>query len=162
VIDPGEKEKLFLETIARNKRRIGLIARNNAPVNSRQDLEQDIRLAFWKAMEVYDGESSALETWFFSVAKNTIQYFKRTDRNMKKREAAVYPNQAYIEQDRDRPRIIEELMGKLGALDQKILTMHLEDFSYPEMSAALGLDEVNLRKRMSRIRQQLKTKYKDR
>jgi RNA polymerase sigma factor (sigma-70 family) len=162
VIDPGEKERLYLETIARNKRWISLIARNNAPINSWHDLEQDIRLAFWKAMEGYDGKSSALETWFFSVAQNAIRYFRRTTRNMEKRDAAFYSNQEYIEQDRDRPRLIEELMRELGKLDQQILKMHLEDFSYPEMSAALGFDEVNLRKRMSRIRQQLKPKYKDR
>lgn len=162
MLDPREKERLFLETITRNNRWISLIARNNAPINGWQDLEQDIRLAFWKGMNGYDGESSSLDTWFFSVAQNTIRYFRRTARNMKKRDAAVYSNRAYIEQDRDRPRIIEKFMGELGKLDQQILTMHLEDFGYAEMSAALGFDEVNLRKRMSRIRQQLKIRDKDR
>jgi DNA-directed RNA polymerase specialized sigma24 family protein len=38
--------------------------------------------------------------------------------------------------------------------------MYLDCLSYAEMSAALGVDEVNLRKRISRIKEQFKARYK--
>jgi hypothetical protein len=46
VIDPREKDRLFEETITRNNGWIGFLARNNAPIDSWQDLEQEIRIAF--------------------------------------------------------------------------------------------------------------------
>jgi RNA polymerase sigma factor (sigma-70 family) len=155
VIDPREKQRLFEETITRYTGWIGLIARENAPMNSREDLEQDIRMAFWASMDRYDGKSSRLNTWFFSVAKNTIRDFRRTERNMKKRDEAAYPNPVFVEQEWDQIDIVEKFMGKLSDNDRQVFTLHL-DCSYPEMSAVLGVNEVSLRKRVSRIKEQFK------
>jgi DNA-directed RNA polymerase specialized sigma24 family protein len=74
---------------------------------------------------------------------------------MQKREKAVYPNPVFVEQDRDLLRFIEEFAGRLGELDRQIFKMRLDALSYPEMSEALSIAEVNLRKRMSRIKEQL-------
>jgi RNA polymerase sigma factor (sigma-70 family) len=161
VIDPREKERLFEEAITRNNGWLGVIARNNAPINSRQDLEQEIRMAFWKSLGSYDGESSALGTWFFSVARNTAKKFRNKNHKMKKADEAVYPNTVFVEQDRDQIRIVEEFTVMLGELDRQVFTMYLDYLSYAEMSAALGVDEANLRKRVSRIKEQFKTKYQD-
>jgi RNA polymerase sigma factor (sigma-70 family) len=153
VIDSWEKKvKLYEEVIARNDQWLAVIARNNAQGDSRQDLEQEIRMAFWKSLDKHDGVSSSLDTWFFSVAQLKAKEFRRKDHRMKKRDEAVYPNPVFVEQDQDESRIIEEFARTLGELDRQVFTMHLEDFSYPEMSAALGIEEVNLRKRMSRIK----------
>ncbi len=160
MIDPREKERLFEEAIAKNKQWLGVIARNNAPIDSWQDLEQEIRIAFWKSLDSY-GERSSLGTFFLSVAKNTAKKFRRRNHNTRKRDEAVYPNPVYVEQDRDPLRIVEEFTGTLGELDRQVFTMYLDDLSYAEMSAALGVDEVNLRKRVSRIKEQFKAKYQD-
>jgi hypothetical protein len=61
-IDLQEKERLFKEIIAGNEQLIDVIARNNAPISGWEDLEQEIRIAFWKSLDAYDGESSALGT----------------------------------------------------------------------------------------------------
>jgi hypothetical protein len=52
VIDPREKDRLFEETITRNNGWIGFLARNNAPINSWQDLDQEIRIAFRRGCAV--------------------------------------------------------------------------------------------------------------
>lgn len=159
MIDSGEKERLFEETIDKNSQWLNVVARNNAPIDSRQDLKQGILLAFWKSLDSYDGEGSALDTWFFSVALNAAKDFRRRHYNMKKRDEAAYPNLDFVEQDRDLQRIVEEFSGKLGELDGQIFTMHFDDLSYAEISAALDVNKVNLRKRMSRIKEQFKTQY---
>jgi RNA polymerase sigma factor (sigma-70 family) len=161
VIDPREKERLFEEAIAKNNRWLGVIARNNAPIDSWQDLEQEIRIAFWKSLDSYDVKRSGLGTWFFSVATNTAKDFRRKNHNTKKRDEAVYPNPVFVEQDRDQLRIVEEFTEMLGELDRQVFAMYLDDLSYAEMSAVLGVDEVNLRKRLSRIKEQFKAKYQD-
>jgi RNA polymerase sigma factor (sigma-70 family) len=155
VIDPREKKRLFVETITRYSGWIGLIARENAPMNSRQDLEQDIRMAFWESMDRYDGKSSRLNTWFFSVAQNAIRDFRRTERNMKKRDEAAYPNPVFVEQEWDQIDIVEKFIRKLADYNRRVFTLYL-DCSYPEMSALLGVNEANLRKRVSRLKEQFK------
>jgi len=146
--------------MANNKRWLGFIARNNAPIDNWQDLEQEIRLAFWKSLDSY-GERSSLETYFFSVAKHAAQKFRLKNHNARRGDESVYPHPIFIEQDRDQPRIIEEFKEMLGELDRKVFTMHLEDLNYAEMSAVLGIDEANLRKRMSRIKSHFKANYQD-
>jgi RNA polymerase sigma-70 factor, ECF subfamily len=159
VIDPREKERLFEETVAGNKQLLSLIARNNAPINDWQDLRQEILTEFWKSLDSYDGDSSSLGTWLFSVAKHTAKNFRDKNEKMKKCDEAVNPNPGFVEQDRDQPRVIEEFTGKLRELDRKVFTMYLDDLSYAEISAALSVEEVNLRKRMSRIKEHFKKRY---
>jgi RNA polymerase sigma factor (sigma-70 family) len=159
LISPGEKERLLEETLAQHRQCLGVIARNNAPGDSWQDLEQEIRIAFWKSLDRYDGSSSSLGTWFYSVAMNTAREFRRKNRNGKKNEERVDPNSAFAEQDRDELKVVEDFIGSLGGLDREIFTMYLDDYSYAEMSSAIGMDEANLRKRMSRIKGQFKARY---
>ena len=161
MIDPREKERLFEETVAGNKQLLSVIARNNAPINDWQDLRQATLLAFWKSLDSYDGESSGLGTWLFSVAKHTAKNFRNKNYKMKKCDEAVDSNSGFVEQGRDQPRIIEKFTGKIGELDRQAFSMYLENFSYADMSSALGVDEVNLRKRMSRIKEQLKAQYQE-
>ena len=160
MIDPREKERLFEEAIAKNKRWLGFIARNNAPYSSWEDLQQEIRIAFWKSLDRYKNHSS-LETFFFSVAKHAAIKFRRKNQSARKRDEGVYPHPVLVEQDRDPLRVVEEFTAMLGELDRQVFTMHLDDLSYAEMSAALGIDEVNLRKRLSRIKEQFKANYRD-
>ena len=158
MIDPREKERLFEEAIAEYRGYLGVIARNNAPIDSWQDLEQEIRIAFWTSLDSY-AERSSLGTFFFSVARNTARQFRCKNRNTRKRDEGVYPNPVFVEQDRDPLRVVEEFTAMLGELDRRVFIMYLDDLSYAEMSAALGVDEVKLRKRLSRIKEQFKTIY---
>ena len=159
MIDPGEKKKLFSETITRNSQWLGVIARNNAPGDSWQDLQQEICFAFWKSLDSYDGKRSNIGTWLYSVAMNTAKEFKRDNHNSKKRDERIYPRQVFVEQDRDEMKVVEEFIRKLEELDRQIFTMYLDDLSYAEMSAATGISDVNLRKRVSYLKQQFKAKY---
>jgi RNA polymerase sigma factor (sigma-70 family) len=161
VIDSREKLILFEETIAANKQMLSFIARNNAPVNDWQDLRQEILLAFWKSLDNYDGERSGLGTWLYSVAKRATENFKRKDHNRRKRDVVDYSKPAFVEQDGDQNGVIEEFTRKLGALDRQVFKMYLEDYNYAEISEALRIEEVNLRKRVSRVIQHLKADYKD-
>jgi RNA polymerase sigma factor (sigma-70 family) len=161
VIDPREKERLFEETVAGNKQLLSVIARNNAPINDWKDLRQETLLAFWKSLDSYDGESSGLGTWLFSVGKHAAMKFRDKNDKMKKCDEALDPNSVFVEQGRDQPRIIEMIAGKMGEVDRQAFSMYLENFSYADMSLALGVDEVNLRKRVSRIKEQLKAQYQE-
>ena len=65
----------------------------------------------------------------------------------------------FVEQERDQIGIIEEFKSKLGPLNRKIFTLYLDSPGYAKMSSDLGVNEVVLRKRVSRIKAQFKTIY---
>jgi RNA polymerase sigma factor (sigma-70 family) len=159
MIDSLEKDRLFKELLAEYGWWLDLVVRNNAPINSSEDLEQEIRMAFWKSLEAYDGQISGLAKRFFSVAINIANNFKRRDKRMRKNDECLYPDSLIVEQERDQIGIIEEFKSKLGKLNRKIFTLYLDSPDYAKMSSDLGVNEVTLRKRVSRIKAQFKTIY---
>jgi DNA-directed RNA polymerase specialized sigma24 family protein len=121
-----------------------------------------MQIAFWKSHHSSDGQSSNLGTWLYSVAMKIAKGFKRRSRKGRKRDECRYANPVFVEQDRTELRILEEFVMILSDLDRRIFTMYLDDDSYEEMSAKLGLEEAVLRERMSRIKEHFKAQYGDR
>ncbi len=158
MIDPGQKERLIEKITNQNGEWIRFMAKNNAFGDTWQDLEQEILLALWRSLERFNGQSS-LETWIYAVVQNTVKNFKRRSRNIRKRDERVAPNTGFVEQTRDEGRIIEDFMDLLGDLDRRVFLMYLNDIGYRDMSSQIGIDEANLRKRLSRIKEQFKAKY---
>jgi len=157
VMDPGEKERIFTDMVERNGRWIRWIVQNHASGASRQDLSQEIFMALWESLERFDGLSSP-QTWVYAVARNTAVDFRRKNRNQRMRDAAAPPPGEGVEQELDVPRILEDFLETLGALDQQIFLMYLDDLSYAEMASITGVGEANLRKRLSRIREKFKAR----
>jgi RNA polymerase sigma-70 factor, ECF subfamily len=118
-----------------------------------------MRIAFWKNLDSYDGQNPNLETRFHSVARKTVKAFQRTNRSGWERDACLYESPVFVEQARGQWRILEEFMGMLSDLDRQVFALYLDDTSYREMSAMLGVNEPALRKRLSRIKEQFKAKY---
>lgn len=158
MVDPGEKERLFEETVAQNMHWLRIMAKNNASADNWQDLEQEILIALWRSLDRFSSRSS-LETWLYSLARNTAKDFKRRNHNVRERDRRVYPNPGFVEQNHDEMRIVADFIETLNALDRQLFIMYLDDTGYAEMSSATGIDEANLRKRMSRMKEQFKTWY---
>lgn len=159
MIDSLEKDRLFKELLAEYDWWLDIVVRKNAPINSSEDLEQEIRMAFWKSLDSYHGEIPNLKKMFFSIAINTANNFRRKDSRMRKYDECLYPDSLFVEQERDQIGIIEEFKSKLGPLNRKIFTLYLDSPGYAKMSSDLGVNEVVLRKRVSRIKAQFKTIY---
>ena len=158
MIDPGEKERFIEKIIAQRGEWIRIMAKNYAPGESWQDLEQEIYLALWESLDGFSGRSS-LETWLYSLVQNTAVDFQRRDHNLRKRDERVYPNPGFVEQNHNEGRIIEDFIGMLSEQDRQVFIMYLDEIGYREMSAATGIDEASLRKRLSRIKEQFKASY---
>jgi RNA polymerase sigma-70 factor, ECF subfamily len=161
LIDSHEKETLFEKLVAENSRWLRIIARQNARDDTWQDLEQEILLALWRSLDRYEQRSN-LATWFYAVAINTAKDFKRKKRNAERPRgvmaAAPYANR-HRGASSDAVEIAEEFARSLSDLDRCVFQMFLDDLSYREMSEATGADEANLRKRVSRIKEQFKARY---
>ena len=121
------------------------------------DLFQDILVNLWKGFPKFRGESSA-GTWVYRVSLNTCISAERK----KKRKAETIPLTMDInlfedsDEDTRQVRMLRERIGRLGPFDRAIVLLWLENLSYDEIGAIVGISAKNVSVRLVRIREQLK------
>ena len=121
------------------------------------DLFQDILVNLWKGFAKFRGESS-YGTWVYRVSLNTCISAERK----KKRKAETIPLTMDInlfedaDEDTRQVRMLRERIGRLGPFDRAIVLLWLENLSYDEIGAIVGISAKNVSVRLVRIREQLK------
>lgn len=121
------------------------------------DLFQDILVNLWKGFPKFRGESSA-GTWIYRVSLNTCISAERK----KKRKVETIPLTMDInlfedsDEDTRQVRMLRERIGRLGPFDRAIVLLWLENLSYDEIGAIVGISAKNVSVRLVRIREQLK------
>lgn len=121
------------------------------------DLFQETLINLWKGIESFRSESK-IDTWIYRVALNTCISADRK----KKRKAQAVPLtmdvNLYEDNDADTKQV-QQLHGriqKLGVIDRAIVLMWLEDMSYEEIGAVIGISAQNVGVKLFRIKEQLK------
>jgi RNA polymerase sigma-70 factor (ECF subfamily) len=121
------------------------------------DLFQDILVNLWKGFAKFRGESS-YGTWIYRVSLNTCISAERK----KKRKAETIPLTMDInlfedsDEDTRQVKMLRERIGRLGPFDRAIVLLWLENLSYDEIGAIVGISAKNVSVRLVRIREQLK------
>jgi len=121
------------------------------------DLFQEVLTNLWRGMEGFEGRSD-IKTWIYRVSLNTCISI---DRKNKKRKTTVplSMNINLFEDNDDDSKQIEMLrkrIAKLGAFDRAIILLWLENMSYEEIGAVVGISAKNVSVRLYRIKEQLK------
>ncbi len=121
------------------------------------DLFQDILVNLWKGFAKFRGESS-MSTWIYRVSLNTCI---SADRKKKRRGETVPLNMninlfADSDEDTRQVRMLRSRIGRLGPFDRAIVLLWLENLSYDEIGAIVGISAKNVSVRLVRIREQLK------
>lgn len=120
------------------------------------DLFQDILINIWKGFDGFRGESRP-ETWLWRVALNTCISSERR----KRREGEKVPldiNANLFTDDDSESLQIRQLynrVNKLGLVDRAIVLLWLENMSYNEIGAIVGITPQNVGTKLFRIKQQL-------
>ena len=121
------------------------------------DLFQDILVNLWKGFAKFRGESS-YGTWIYRVSLNTCISAERK----KKRKAETIPLTMDInlfedsDEDTKQVKMLRDRIGRLGPFDRAIVLLWLENLSYDEIGAIVGISAKNVSVRLVRIREQLK------
>lgn len=121
------------------------------------DLFQETLINMWKGIASFR-EESKISTWIYRVALNTCLLQERK----KKKEVKTVPLSMDINffEDNDanssQVRQLHERIGKLGLVDRAIVMMWLEDMSYDEIGAVMGISAQNVGVKLFRIKEQLK------
>ena len=120
------------------------------------DLFQEILVNMWRGFESFKGRSS-VATWVWRVSLNTCISGERKKKSHQSVPLSVNFNP--FESDADDGRQIQLLhrrISRLKPFDRAIVLLWLENLSYEEIAAIVGISVKNVSVRLFRIKEELK------
>lgn len=121
------------------------------------DLYQEILINLWKGFAKFRGDSN-IKTWIYRISLNTCISSER----QKRRKIDTLPLKMDInlfsdsDEDSKQIQMLRKRIDKLGIFDRAIILLWLENLSYEEIGAIVGISAKNVSVRLVRIREQLK------
>ncbi len=121
-----------------------------------QDLYQECLINLWKGISSFEGRSN-LRTWIWRVSLNACI---SADRKRRRHDSLPLAMDIDLYNDTDHEtrqvKILHERISKLGPFDRAIIMLWLENMSYEEIAAIVGISTRNVSVRLFRIKEQLK------
>ena len=133
----------------------------------RQDIYQEVLIHIWRSLDMFRGQSN-LGTWLYRVAVNTcLGWLRREKRRSQMLERATAEQQVvtagYCQTG---PAVAEDdvqqlysWIAELAPVDRLLVSLYLEEMDSAEMAAVLGISEGNVRVKLHRIKNQLRTMW---
>lgn len=157
-----ELEHRFVEQLKTHQNIVHKVCRlytNNADAHN--DLFQEITIQLWRAFPKFRGEAK-FSTWMYRVGLNTaITLYRKSKRRIKTQEfdAVEYKIKAeeYDDTEEQQLKLLYEAVQELNDIEKALVLLYLEDKDYREISATLGISEVNARVKMNRVKKKLRT-----
>ena len=120
------------------------------------DLFQEVLINLWKGYSSFEGRSE-VATGVWRVSLNTCITADRKAKSRHKAELAMKQN-LYEDDDTDSKQIrkLYARIRQLKPFDRAIVLLWLENLSYDEIAAIVGISVKNVSVRLVRIREQLK------
>ena len=154
----NDQEKRFAQLVNEHKSTIYsvcyMFSQDEDEVN---DLFQETLINIWEGIDSFR-EKSKISTWIYRVALNTCLMQERK----KKKEVQKVPLSMDVNffEDEDaniaQVRQLHQRIGKLDLVDRAIVMLWLEDMSYDEIGAIMGITAQNVGVKLFRIKEQLK------
>ena len=124
--------------------------------DDKDDLYQEIILQLWKSYPSFKGISE-FSTWMYRVALNTAISLTRKASQLTTDfadHAGIFDPVESIEYSED-VRILYRAISELNEVDKAIILMWLEEKSYDEIAATIGITVKNVSVRLVRIKEKL-------
>ena len=152
-----ENEQQFTDIVRRNRRTIYTVCYMFSKDNDEvANMFQEVLIRLWNGQESFDGRSD-IKTWIYRVALNTcITIDKRKKRNHKTQLSMDIDYFNSREVKSEQAQFLHRRISRLQPLDRAIVLLWLEDISYDEIAAIIGITAKNVSVRLVRIREQLK------
>jgi RNA polymerase sigma-70 factor (ECF subfamily) len=157
------KESRFNEKYADNKDKIYRLCCFYIPdAEDRKDLFQEILTNIWRGLDHFEGRSK-ISTWIYRIAVNTsMAYFKKQSREINKKTfdaqememEATNPNK---DNEQESIRNLHHAIANLNKMEKAIVSLMLEEVTQKEIAQILGFTENNIRVKIHRIKNRLKS-----
>ena len=120
------------------------------------DLFQEVLINLWKGFDGFQGRSG-LKTWIYRVALNTCISIDRKKKRRSKTELSMDIN-LFSDSDSDTKQVdmLRRRINRLKPFDRAIVLLWLENMSYDEIGAVVGITAKNVSVRLFRIKEELK------
>ena len=127
------------------------------------DLFQEVLINLWKSLPSFDGRGD-MRSWIYRVSLNVC-----ISLNHKKRRHKMVPltmninpyEETETNQNSRQMDMLRQRIAKLGQFDRAIILLWLENMSYEEIGAIMGLTVKNVSVRLYRIKEELKNMSND-
>ena len=121
------------------------------------DLFQEILINLWKGFPKFRGDSN-IKTWIYRVSLNTCISSERKKNNKVEILPLTMDINLFADSDDDTKQVqmLRNRINKLGPFDRAIVLLWLENLSYDEIGAIVGISAKNVSVRLVRIKDQLK------
>ena len=122
------------------------------------DLFQEVLINLWKSLPSFEGRSD-VSSWIYRVSLNVCISLDRKKRRHKRVPLTMDIN-PYEETETNRNSrqmdMLRQRISKLGQYDRAIILLWLENMSYEEIAAIMGITVKNVSVRLYRIKEELK------
>ena len=121
------------------------------------DLFQETLIHLWQGFKKFRNESE-IETWIYRVTMNTCISMDRKKKSHGERISLNVNIDLFDESDKDMHQVqmLYKRIHRLGVFDRAIIMLWLENLSYDEIGAIVGISAKNVSVRLVRIREELK------
>jgi RNA polymerase sigma-70 factor (ECF subfamily) len=154
-----DAEARFAELLERHRGIVFKVAatycRNPA---DREDVAQEIVTQLWRALPKFDA-TRTFSTWMYRIALNVAISFVRTN-TLRERHTVALDEAHEVEDSSDgaaerdeRARLLYAFVDRLDALNRALLLLYLDEHSYRDIAAILGITETNVATKISRLKQ---------
>ena len=159
----NSSEKEFAQVVREHKTTIYTVcymfSKDKDEVN---DLFQEVLIALWRGFEKFRGECN-IRSWIYRVSLNTCISAERKKRHRADSVRLDMSINLFSDTDDEsrQAQMLRERIGRLGVFDRAIILLWLENLSYEEIGAIVGISAKNVSVRLVRIREELKKMSND-
>ena len=154
-----DAEAQFAELLERHRGIVFKVAatycRNAA---DREDVAQEIVTQLWRSFPKFDA-TRTFSTWMYRIALNVAISFVRQNSVRERHTVALDdthdiedPSTASADED-DKTKLLYAFIDRLDELNRALLLLYLDDHSYRDIAAILGITETNVATKVSRLKQ---------
>ena len=122
------------------------------------DLFQDVLINLWKSMPTFEGRSN-VRSWIYRVSLNvciSLDHKKRRHKTVPLTMDINPYEETESNQNSRQMDMLRRRIAKLGQYDRAIILLWLENISYEEIAAIMGITVKNVSVRLYRIKEELK------
>jgi RNA polymerase sigma factor (sigma-70 family) len=128
----------------------------------RQDLTQEIILQLWRAHSRYSPDRP-FSTWMYRIALNVAISFLRRHTHpgrqmlsLEENDIELVDETATKSESDERIPLLQQVIASLPPLDRGLMLLYLDDHSYREIAAILGMSETNVATKLNRLKQRVR------
>ena len=125
-----------------------------------EDLRQNALINIWRGMQGFRVGASA-KTWIYRVTVNScLSTIRRQSRHKHESLDSLYGLIADDGCDKEAIEQLHRAINTLAPEDKAVIMMWLDEMSYDEIAAAMGLNRNTIATRIRRIKDKIATEYK--